>query len=145
MVAAVVLSVALGMTAPAAAEEENRFAKDFGYGVGAFFTNLIYMPAKFVYATLGGVTGGFAYVLTGLNFDVAKRIWVPSTAATTWSPRRCCAATSRSTSAVRRRRSMRRVHAPRKTSVPSGSATRTARRTESGRPVTLVSTGPFCQ
>jgi hypothetical protein len=89
IVAALVLSVALGAAgqaaagpvaaAPAAAEDENRFARDFGYGVGAFFTNLVYMPAKFVYATLGGVTGGFAYVLTGLKFDVAKRIWVPST------------------------------------------------------------------
>jgi hypothetical protein len=79
IVAALVLSVSLSMAGPAAAEDENRFARDFGYGVGAFFTNLIYMPTKFVYATLGGVTGGFAYVLTGLNFDVAKRIWVPST------------------------------------------------------------------
>lgn len=79
IVAALVLSIALGMAGPAAAEEDNRFARDFGYGVGAFFTNLIYMPTKFVYATLGGVTGGFAYVLTGLNLDVAKRIWVPST------------------------------------------------------------------
>ena len=79
IVAAVVLSVALGTAAPGAAEEENRFAKDFGYGVAAFFTNLIYMPTKFVYATLGGITGGFAYVLTGFNYNIAKGIWVPST------------------------------------------------------------------
>jgi hypothetical protein len=79
IVAAVVLGIVLGMAAPAAAEDDNRFARDFGYGVGAFFTNLVYMPTKFVYATLGGVTGGFAYILTGFNFDVAKRIWVPST------------------------------------------------------------------
>ena len=79
IVAALVLSVALGMAGPAAAEDdEHRFAKDFGYGVGAFFTNLFYMPVKFVYATLGGITGGFAYVLTGFNYDIAKGIWVPS-------------------------------------------------------------------
>ena len=40
--AALLLSVVVGMAGPALAEEdENRFAKDFGYGVGAFFTNLI--------------------------------------------------------------------------------------------------------
>ena len=80
IVAAVVLSVALGMTGPvAAAEDEHRYATDFGLGVGAFFTNLVYMPVKFVYATVGGITGGFAYVLTGFNYGVAKSIWVPST------------------------------------------------------------------
>ncbi len=80
IVAALVVSVVLGMTAvPARADDDNRFATDFGLGVGAFFTNLIYMPVKFVYATLGGITGGFAYVLTGLNYDIAKGIWVPST------------------------------------------------------------------
>ena len=64
--------------AEAEAEEENRFATDFGVGVGAVFTNLFYMPTKFVYSTLGGITGGFAYVLTGLRLDIAKGIWVPS-------------------------------------------------------------------
>ena len=81
IVAAAALSVALGMAArPAmAADDDNRFVTDFGLGVGAFFTNLVYMPVKFVYATLGGITGGFAYVLTGLNYDIAKGVWVPST------------------------------------------------------------------
>lgn len=81
IVAAVVMSVVVGMAAGpvAAAEDDHRFATDFGLGVGAFFTNLIYMPVKFVYATLGGITGGFAYVLTGLNYDIAKGVWVPST------------------------------------------------------------------
>jgi hypothetical protein len=77
---AVVLSVMVATAGPVRADEdESRFAKDFGYGVGAFFTNLIYMPAKFVYATLGGITGGFAYILTGFRYDVARNIWVPST------------------------------------------------------------------
>jgi hypothetical protein len=62
-----------------AEDDENRFASDFGFGVAAFFTNLIYMPTKFVYATLGGITGGFAYVLTGFKYEVARTIWVPST------------------------------------------------------------------
>jgi hypothetical protein len=80
IVAALLLSVAVGTARPAMAEEDgNRFAKDFGYGVGAFFTNLIYMPAKFTYATLGAITGGFAYVLTGFNTKVGKSVWIPST------------------------------------------------------------------
>jgi hypothetical protein len=62
----------------AAEEDEHRFATDLGLGVGAIFTNVIYMPVKFVYATLGGITGGFAYVLTGFRLDLAKGIWVPS-------------------------------------------------------------------
>ena len=62
----------------AEAEDDHRFASDFGVGVGAIVTNLFYMPTKFVYSTLGGVTGGLAYVLTGLNLDIANRIWVPS-------------------------------------------------------------------
>jgi len=80
IVVALVVSVAVGMARPAmAAEDDNRFATDFGYGVGAFFTNLIYMPAKFTYATLGAITGGFAYVLTGFNTKVGKSVWIPST------------------------------------------------------------------
>ena len=79
IVAALVVSVVVGTALPARADDENRFATDFGYGVGAFFTNLIYMPTKFTYATLGAITGGFAYVLTGLNTNVGKSIWIPST------------------------------------------------------------------
>jgi hypothetical protein len=80
VVAAVSMAVVLALGAgPATAEEDSHFAADFGLGVGALFTNVIYMPVKLVYATLGGITGGFAYVLTGFNYDLAKAIWVPST------------------------------------------------------------------
>jgi hypothetical protein len=36
------------------------------------------MPTKVVYATLGGLTGGFAFVLTGGRMDTANAVWVPS-------------------------------------------------------------------
>ncbi len=80
VVGAVVLTAMLLVAVrPVMAEEDDhRFATDFGVGVGAVFTNLLYMPTKFVYATLGGITGGFAYLLTGLRMDIAKGIWVPS-------------------------------------------------------------------
>jgi hypothetical protein len=72
------LTVLAGATRALADDDEHRYASDFGVGIGAVFTNLVYMPVKFVYATLGGITGSFAYVLTGFRFDIAKGIWVPS-------------------------------------------------------------------
>jgi hypothetical protein len=42
------------------------------------FVDLVYMPVKVVYATLGGLTGGLAFVLTGGRMDTATAIWRPS-------------------------------------------------------------------
>jgi hypothetical protein len=36
------------------------------------------MPAKLVYATLGAVTGGFAFALTGGDMQTAETVWVTS-------------------------------------------------------------------
>jgi len=58
--------------------EAGSYSSDLGIGVGCVFVNLLYMPAKLVYATLGGVTGGFAYLLTGFNYEVAEKVWTPS-------------------------------------------------------------------
>jgi hypothetical protein len=71
-----VLISMLGLAVPRQAAAD--YASDAGMGVACVFVNLLYMPAKFLYATLGGVTGSFAYVLTGLNYDVADKIWAPS-------------------------------------------------------------------
>ncbi len=54
------------------------FLSDAGVGVATVGANVIYMPAKLTYAALGGITGSFAYVLTGANYQVAERIWTPS-------------------------------------------------------------------
>jgi hypothetical protein len=54
------------------------FVEDAGMGTATVLANVLYMPAKIVYATLGGVTGSFAYVLTGANYQVAERVWTPS-------------------------------------------------------------------
>lgn len=66
----------LGVAVPRA--EAGDFASDASIGLACVLVNVLYIPAKVVYATLGGVTGSFAYVLTGLNYDVAERIWAPS-------------------------------------------------------------------
>lgn len=75
---ATALAVSLAAARPARAERDGNFASDFGVGVGTVFVDLVYMPVKVVYATLGGLTGGFAFLLTGGRFDTAEAIWKPS-------------------------------------------------------------------
>jgi hypothetical protein len=57
---------------------EGDYPSEAGYGVLAVATNLLYMPAKFVYAALGGLTGSLAYLLTVGDLDTAESIWSPS-------------------------------------------------------------------
>ncbi|MBI4518790.1 MAG: hypothetical protein HY699_23595 [Deltaproteobacteria bacterium] len=54
------------------------YGQDAAYGSLAVLSNLLYMPFKVVYATLGGMTGGLAYVLTVGNLEVAEAVWSPS-------------------------------------------------------------------
>jgi len=49
--------------------------KSVGSGVGAVASNVLYVPAKLVYGTLGGIAGGAGYALTGGNTRVANTIW----------------------------------------------------------------------
>jgi hypothetical protein len=49
--------------------------KSVGSGVGAAASNVLYVPAKLVYGTLGGIAGGAGYALTGGNQRVANTIW----------------------------------------------------------------------
>ncbi len=58
--------------------ESSSYWGDAGYGTLAVLTNLLYMPVKVVYASLGLVTGSLAYVLTVGNTDTAQQIWSPS-------------------------------------------------------------------
>ena len=67
--------VAVLLALPALARAD--FAEDAGMGTATVLANVVYMPAKLGYAFLGGVTGGFAYVLTGANYEVAEKIWTP--------------------------------------------------------------------
>lgn len=73
-----VIHMALIPTAWAQTREEGASettGSQAGMGAAVFFSNLLYMPAKFVYAILGGVVGGLAYPLSGMDDKVAKRIW----------------------------------------------------------------------
>jgi hypothetical protein len=46
-----------------------------GYGVGALFANILYVPAKLVYAILGGIVGGGTYLVTAGNTQAADTVW----------------------------------------------------------------------
>ena len=74
VVAATALAVSLGSAEPARAG----FLEDAGWGSLTVLSNIVYMPVKLVYATLGGLTGGIALGLTGGDLDVAETIWVTS-------------------------------------------------------------------
>ena len=43
-----------------------------GYGIGALFANVLYVPAKLVYALLGGLIGGGTYLVTAGNTQAAS-------------------------------------------------------------------------
>ena len=46
-----------------------------GYGVGALFCNVLYIPAKLTYALLGGIVGGGTYLVTAGNQQTADTVW----------------------------------------------------------------------
>jgi hypothetical protein len=58
---------------PASAMAESAGA-EYGIGVGCVLVNLVYGPAKVLYATGGAIVSGFAYVFTAGNSEVARPI-----------------------------------------------------------------------
>ena len=50
-------------------------ASQFGLGVSSFFLTIPYGLIKVVYATMGGIIGGFTYALTAGNERAAKAVW----------------------------------------------------------------------
>jgi hypothetical protein len=72
VVATVALVGALATVQPARAG----YLEDAGWGTLTVLTNLVYMPAKLVYATFGGLTGGLAYGLTAGDLQTAQTVWV---------------------------------------------------------------------
>jgi hypothetical protein len=60
------------------ARASDDFGRQAGWGSLAALCNFLYMPAKLVYAAVGGITGGLAYLVTVGNEDAAKGVWAPS-------------------------------------------------------------------
>jgi hypothetical protein len=52
--------------------------EDAGWGLLTVLTNVAYMPAKVVYATVGAATGGIAWCVTGGDTETASKVWTPS-------------------------------------------------------------------
>lgn len=74
VVAAIVLALA---STPVTAAEEETWAAG-GRGAATALVNVLYIPAKLVYALAGGLVGGLAFCLTAGDREVAQSIWEPS-------------------------------------------------------------------
>ena|SRR5438105_15962723 len=58
------------------------YLEDAGWGTLTVLTNIVYMPAKIIYATAGGLTGACALALTGGDMATAETVWVTTMAGT---------------------------------------------------------------
>jgi hypothetical protein len=84
-IAVVIIILSLCFLTPYNVKAEGT-GSNVGYGVGSVLASCVYSPAKVVYAGVGGLTGGIAFLLTGGNQDVAKKIWTPSVGAHVTTP-----------------------------------------------------------
>ena len=56
-------------------EETESTPTQYGLGVASVFTSLPYSIGKFVFATMGGIFGGFTYVFSAGNQKAANAVW----------------------------------------------------------------------
>ena len=75
-VACALVAALLASARPALAEEG--FFEKAGIGLGTALVNVLYIPAKFTYATVGGLIGGFAWLLSLGDTDTAMGVWEPT-------------------------------------------------------------------
>ncbi|MCP4005356.1 MAG: hypothetical protein GY725_14280 [bacterium] len=75
-----VLSALITITAalPGTAQAARPAATEFGLGLATAVVNLVYGPAKVLYAVAGSITGGLAWCVTGGRTDVARAIVQPA-------------------------------------------------------------------
>ena len=57
------------------AHAAERYQEDFGWGLAAAGTDIFYVPAKVIYAALGGMVGGMVCAWTAGNMEGAHRVW----------------------------------------------------------------------
>ena len=76
--ASVALILSLAAAPTVSAQEQRSAWNEAGYGLGAALLTFVYGPAKIFYAGAGALTGGAAYLLTGLRGDVAHSIITPA-------------------------------------------------------------------
>jgi hypothetical protein len=67
------------VAAPVVAEEsEGETWAAGGKGAATALVNVLYIPAKLVYALVGAPVGGLAYCITAGDREVAQSVWEPS-------------------------------------------------------------------
>ena len=71
---ALVLALTVTTSVHAEEKQERNLGAHFGLGVGAAVCSLVYGPVKVIYATLGTVTSGMAWLFTGGRTDIAREI-----------------------------------------------------------------------
>lgn len=59
-------------------EDEGSTATQAGLGAASFLLTIPYGITKVVFAGVGGIVGGLAYVFSGANEETAKNIWTTS-------------------------------------------------------------------
>ena len=72
---------ATAAAAPTTATEESSGGDTLsrvGWGALTVVSNIAYVPAKLLYAGMGGLTGSLALGLTGGDLSTAQQIWEPS-------------------------------------------------------------------
>jgi hypothetical protein len=75
---AVLVGVAVLALSPAQALAEEGTGASAAYGIGSALCSLIYAPTKIVYATLGSVIGGFAWLFSAGDNEVASAVITPA-------------------------------------------------------------------
>ena len=56
-------------------EQSESTGAQYGLGAASVFLSIPYSLGKFLFATLGGIFGGFTYAFSGLNEKAAKSVW----------------------------------------------------------------------
>ncbi len=56
-------------------EQSESTGAQYGLGTASVFLTIPYGLSKFLFATLGGIFGGFTYAFSGLNEKAAKSVW----------------------------------------------------------------------
>lgn len=67
--------VPLGLAQEKSSEETESTAMQYGLGVASVLTSLPYSIGKLLFATLGGIFGGFTYVFSAGNEKAATAVW----------------------------------------------------------------------
>ncbi len=74
---AFILLLSMFLVMPVHAQAESTLS-NAGMGIATILATCLYSPAKVIYAVSGAIAGGAAYLLTGINKNVANAVWIPS-------------------------------------------------------------------